>query len=258
MAESFFEPRGDRFVATELTRGPWDPRLMHGGPPAALLGRAMEALAGDGMQIARMTVELLRPLVIGELELHATLTRPGKRVRVVTGALVAGGTEIVRASALAIRTTEIDLGEVKAPKVAVPPLPQGLTPWTFPFFVEAVGYHTAMEIRIARGEFGNGPLTAWMRMRVPLVPGEEPSGLVRTLAAADSSNGLSIALDLRHFTFLNPDLTVCLHRMPVGEWVALEAATTPQPTGIGLAESALFDREGPIGRAVQTLLVEKR
>jgi hypothetical protein len=258
MAESFFESRGDGFVATELTRGPWDPRLMHGGPPAALLGRALARLLGDDMQIARITVELLRPLVIAELALEAAITRPGTRVRAGTAALVAGGKEIARASALAIRAAAMDLGDVKLVPPPQPPPPGSVEPWTFPFFRDAVGYHTAMEGRVVRGRFGEGPVTAWLRMRVPLVPGEVPSGLERALCAADSTNGVSVALDLRRFTFLNPDLTVCLHRWPRGEWIALDAATTPQPNGIGLAESALFDEEGPVGRAVQTLVVEPR
>src|SRR5689334_10631802 len=103
MAQSFFEPHGGGFVATELTRGPWDPRLMHGGPPAALLGRAFERLAGADMHIARITVEFLRPLAIGELVVEAALTRPGRKVRTLAGSLSQAGKELIRAHALAIR-----------------------------------------------------------------------------------------------------------------------------------------------------------
>jgi hypothetical protein len=95
-------------------------------------------------------------------------------------------------------------------------------------------------------------------MGVPLIPGEQPSPLQRVLAAADSGNGVSAALDWRRFLFINVDLTVHLHRAPEGEWVCLEAVTLPESNGIGMADTRLHDERGPIGRAVQTLLVAER
>jgi hypothetical protein len=47
--KSFYEPDGDVYVATELTRGPWDPGAQHAGPPAALIGREIERLGGGRM-----------------------------------------------------------------------------------------------------------------------------------------------------------------------------------------------------------------
>lgn len=255
---SFFVPQGGAFVATELTRGPWDERLMHGGPPSALLGRALERLAGPDAAIARMTVEFVRPLAIGEVTISAELVRPGRKLRILKASLSSGGVEICRAAALAIRTEAMELGKVAGEPPAPPKPPEESEPYQFSFFTTAAGYHTAMELRVARGAWGTGALTGWMRMRVPLLPDEAPSGLQRVLAAADSGNGLSVALDLTRFTFLNPDLTVYLQRPPEGEWIGLDAVTRVEPIGIGLAESALFDRRGVIGRSLQSLIVEKR
>jgi hypothetical protein len=95
-------------------------------------------------------------------------------------------------------------------------------------------------------------------MRHPLIAGEPPSPLQRVLIAADSGNGVSATLDWRRYLFINVDLTVQLHTLPVGEWVCLDAITIPQPTGMGLADTALYDERGPIGRATQTLLVGER
>jgi hypothetical protein len=97
-----------------------------------------------------------------------------------------------------------------------------------------------------------------MRMAVPLLPGEEPSPLQRVLAAADSGNGVSAALDWRSYLFINVDLSVHLNRMPEGEWVCLDAVTIPERDGVGIADTALFDERGQIGRAAQTLLVGPR
>jgi hypothetical protein len=259
MSEAFFHVLGpDRFRATELTRGPWDPGLQHAGPPAALLGRALERL-GDrtDLQVARVTFEIARPVPIAELRVTTRLLRGGRSVELVEAALLAGEAEVMRATALRVRTAELDLpaGLVPGPRL---PGPEAGRP--APFFPtgQAVGYHTAMESRFVAGSFQElGPATVWMRMRHPLVPDEPPSPLCRVLVAADSGNGVSAALDYQRWRFINPDLTVYLLRPPTGEWVALEAATSAA-AGIGLADTALHDERGPIGRAAQALFVDRR
>ena len=121
------------------------------------------------------------------------------------------------------------------------------------------GYHTAVEYRFVRGGFVEpGPAVVWMRSRVPVVAGEQLTPLQRVLVVADSGNGVSATLDWRRFLFINVDLTVHLHRLPAGEWVCLDAVTTPEADGIGLADTVLSDEGGRIGRALQTLLVAER
>ena len=93
---------------------------------------------------------------------------------------------------------------------------------------------------------------------VPLVAGEPTSPLGRVMIAADSGNGIAVVLDPRRYSFVNADLTVHVHRLPDDEWVCLEAVTTPEASGIGLSTSRLYDRRGPIGWSLQSLLVEAR
>jgi hypothetical protein len=121
-------------------------------------------------------------------------------------------------------------------------------------------FHSAgAEMRFVVGEFdGRGPAVVWVRLAVPVLPGEEPSPLQRVAAAADFGNGVSSELDFAHYLFINPDLSVHLHRPAVGEWVCLDASTTIGIPGVGLAHSALWDVHGPIGRSLQSLLVESR
>jgi hypothetical protein len=93
---------------------------------------------------------------------------------------------------------------------------------------------------------------------VPIVEGEEPSGLQRVLAVADSGNGISGTLDMRRWWFINPELTVHLAREPEGEWICLDARTSIEPGGAGLATSTLSDLRGPVARGAQTLYVGER
>jgi hypothetical protein len=259
MPEAFFLPLGrDRFQATELTQGPWGPGLQHAGPPAALLGRAVAGHSDRaGLQVARVTFEILRPVPIAELEVATRLLRGGRSVELVEASLLAAGVEVMRATALRVRTAELDLPDGLVPGPRLPGPEAGRVEPFFPTGQE-VGYHTAMEFRFVAGSFLEpGPATVWMRMRHPLVPDELPSPLSRVLIAADSGNGVSAALDFHTWRFINPDLTVYLLRYPAGEWVALEASTTAAD-GIGLADTTLHDEQGPIGRSAQALFVDRR
>jgi hypothetical protein len=118
---------------------------------------------------------------------------------------------------------------------------------------------TGMQLRAARGKFGvPGPGAIWYRVARPLVEGFAVSQAVRAVVAADFCNGTSAALDFRHWTFLNADLTVSMAREPVGEWILLDAESWIGPDGAGLAMARLADTCGYFGRAVQSLVVEKR
>jgi hypothetical protein len=259
MPDAFYLPDGpDRFLATELTRGPWDPQAQHAGPPAALLGRAVERLGDrEDLQTVRVTFEIARPVPIGALEVAARRLRDGRSVDLVEATLTAASVEVMRATALRIRGAELPLPPGLGEASRLPGPEQGRPAPFFPTGQE-VGYHTAMEWRFVAGSFLEpGPATVWLRLRQPLLPGEAPSPLVRVLAAADSGNGVSAALDYRRWVFINADLTVYLARPAVGEWVALEAATTVAD-GVGLATSVIHDRQGPVGRSLQALFVDRR
>jgi hypothetical protein len=277
MADTFYVPDGGAFVSTELTRGPWDPDSQHAGPPAALIGREIERLPADGgrRRIGRVTYEILRPVPIARLSVSARIVRPGRSVELVEATLAdSSGEALMRATAWRLREAELELpseltgvgGSGTAGTLAstlrpglAPPGPEGAEPRPFFDTGQAVGYHTAMEYRFVSGAFREpGPATVWMRPRCALVAGEDLSPLQRVLVAADSGNGVSATLDLSRYLFINVDLSVHLHRVPEGEWVCMDAITIPEAEGVGISDTALYDERGPIGRAVQTLLIAER
>jgi hypothetical protein len=255
--ESFYLPLGDdRWSSTVHTTGPWDARFQHGGPPAALLARAVERCAPrDDVLVARVTVEILGPVPVGELEVRARVLRPGRSVELVEAVVSADGRDAARAAAWRVKRTD---NEGVPPKDPQPPaLPEQAHDMTNGGWVD--GYLSAVEWRFSAGRFDvPGPATVWTRLRHPLVPDEEPSPLQRVLAVADSGNGLSSELDLTQWHFINPELTVHLHREAVGEWVCVDAQTAISSGGAGLATTRLSDQQGPVGVGAQSLLVAPR
>jgi hypothetical protein len=142
----------------------------------------------------------------------------------------------------------------------VEPLPPPGPAMTFPFAAgRAEGFWNAVELSPAIGNFGApaGRTAIWFRLRVPVIAGEEPSPLQRVAAVADFGNGMGMAIDRERFSFINPDLTVILHRLPVAEWVALDGESFAEGTGVGVAETVLHDERGRIGRGLQTIVVEQ-
>jgi hypothetical protein len=258
MARSFYTAEDGLLIPSELTRGPWDPDAQHAGPPAALLAREVERLEdAEEFQVGRITFEIMRAVPIAPLTARAEIVRPGRTVQLVEASLSDGEGEVMRARAWRLRTAPVELPDL--PRADPPPGPEAGEQRPFPPTGQEVGYHTAMDYLFVEGAFMDpGPATVWMRMRQPLVAGEEPSPLQRVLAAADSGNGVSQTLDFKRFLFINVDLTLHLERLPEGEWVCLDAVTLPEPNGVGTADTVLFDERGRIGRALQTLLISER
>jgi len=258
---AFYLADGDRFLSTELTRGPWSNEHQHGGPPAALMGRALERLGEDAAELflARVTIELLRPVPIAPLTVRAEVVRPGKSVQRVEAVLRAGEIEVARATGVRIRrrSVALPLGGASTP----PPVsgaPEALARFEFPFFQHEVGYHRAVDVRFARGAWGDREVVVWARPTVALVEGEPLSAAQRVLCIVDAESGVCPPVDPRKYTFVNPDLTVYFERPLEGEWLGVAARAGAHEHGAGIADSLLFDRRGPIGRGAQSLVVAAR
>lgn len=257
--DAFYTPLGaDRFHAGFSTTGPWFADAQHGGPPAALLVRALERCDDrPGTQLARVTVEVLGPIPAGEVEVRATVERPGRAIALLAAELTAGGRAVLRARAW--RIAEGDTAAVATGAVPSPPpvdtaeertgRPEGWLP----------GFLDAMEFRWVSGRLEEpGPGVAWVRQRIPLVAGEEPTAWQRLALVADNANGIGAALDIRHWLFVNTELTLHLHRVPAGEWIAVSANAVVGPGGLGTSTAVLFDADGHVGRAAQQLIVRPR
>jgi hypothetical protein len=254
VTDAFYVPvRPGVFRATPQTVGPWAPTDQHGGPPSALLVRALEQVLPAGGLLARVAVDLLGAVPVAELTVSADVIRPGRSVQLAVATLSAGGRDVARASGWWHRNT--DTAAVATGAIA-PELPDRPDPvddrWPG-------GYLQAMEWRRVKGDFAeSGPAVIWSRMRHSLVAGEDPTPTQRLFVTADSGNGVSSVLPLESWLYVNTELTVHVLRPPAGEWICLDSVTTIGPTGGGYAVATLFDGAGEVGRTAQALLVRPR
>ncbi len=280
--ESMFLPDGEgRFTPTEHARGPWDPRALHGGAPATLIARTFERMEPKSeLPFARLSFSFLRPIPMAPLALSTRVLRPGRRVQELEADLYAGEELVCRAHALRIAPAPEELPALAQQVVAAsepPRLPgpeQAHAVRFAPDEVEVKSFAaSAMEMRFLHGrplkgqlpDVGvsstNAPVGAagvWMRLCRPVLPGETPSPLIYTMAAADFGNGIAAILPFDEYVFINADLTVTLNRRPEGEWIGLDARTLLHPGGIAWAQSTLHDKRGPFGLATQALVVQPR
>lgn len=259
--DAVFELKNGVAHATPYAAGPWDPSMQHGGAPASLISWVVEHIpTAAPMQVARLTIDLLRPVPVGPLEIKTEVVREGRKIQLCAVSLLAGGKEVARASALKIRSADIpDLNGIAEAMVLLPsvsqssPIDEGIH--------RSSGFISGLDVLNAKGGFdllgAGGPAACWFRPVRPIIAGEATSPLMRAALTADFSNGVSSVLG-RDWTFLNGDLSINLMRMPVGDWVLLDAETWVDETGIGMAAGRLADERGYFGRCVQSLVIEKR
>lgn len=253
---SFFTtPDGAWFQPTDACRGPWDPDSCHAGPPSGLIARALERLVPD-QRLTRLTVDLVRPVPMAGFRIDAEVLRLGRSVSTTRASLVDGDGKVrVTGAGLHLRSGP----PVDRPTSTVPvPDLDSAEPGRFPIsrsLHDLPGFLDRVEVRYPPGEDGSpGPTTLWLRT-VPLLPDEEPSPFQRICPLADCGNATSRNAEPWEAGFVNPDLTLVLHRPPEGEWLGSRSTSQWQPDGVGLADALLFDRGGVVGRALQTLLL---
>jgi hypothetical protein len=256
--EAVYRLEETRVHTSKWAGGPWDRSMQHGSAPASLIARTAENMPTLApMRVARITLDLMRPVPIATLDIQTEIVREGRKIQLLAIRLLAGGTEVVRASVLKIRKVDLPLPPEAAERKIEVPLPDVLEDTPVPD--DPVPFLAGLSMRDAKGTFRMpGPAAVWYRANRPILEGEENSPLMRAAVAADFCNGASSVLPWDKWTFINADLTITLAREPVGDWVLLDAETWAGPFGSGIAFAKLADTSGYFGRAVQNLVIERR
>lgn len=273
---AFFHPEGTHeadgatfevFEPTALTASVWANTMQHGAPPAAILVRAMERLAGapaSGTRISRVTVDLLGVVPITTSRVRAWVSRPGRAISMLTAEMECAGPDgrfrpVARAHAWVLAASDTaDFARDLSP--ALPDTGGGRAPGFFATLADH-GFLAACQWRfVDRDTPGDGPRQCWVRAKVPLVAGEEPTPLVQVFSVIDAANGIAAYLDPDRVTWMNMDMTVHLHRSPelADGWVGVVADQLVGGEGIGTTACRIHDGAGAFALGAQTLLVADR
>lgn len=259
MDRAFFEEIGPgRFMPTESCVGPWSRDSLHGGPPIALLGRALRLHPDDAsLMLARITVEFLGPVPLAECQVSVEVVRPGKRIELLRAEYRVQGRVVLSAQAWRLQRAQ-GASPARPQAFEVPPIPDHETTEFFAG-VTYFPYGESLEWRFVRSSFTQpGPALVWARPRIPLLATEPLHGLDGSLILLDSANGVSAELEVLQHSFVPVDLTLNLHRQPEGPWFGLDARTTIDSSGIGLVTTTPFDAQGAVGASLHTLFVRPR
>lgn len=267
MADSYYElvesdSAGEKFVARDLVRSTWTAAIQHGAPVSALLVRALERCAQrPDTRLSRVNIDLLGGVPAdGPLWVTAVVDRPGRQIELLSAEMLGLGRDgqprpVARASGW--RLQQIDTAEL----VSSPTPPLRLLSEAHSRDMKKDwdrNYVHSLDWRWLTTPMAEGPGESWIRPVVDLVQGETMTPLQRLFSVADDANGIGAKLDIRRWTFMNTDLVVHVHRIPVGEWTGIRADTSYGPDGIGTTLGTLFDETGPVGAIQQSVLVRPR
>ena len=245
---------GADFVGTACTGSAWDAGSQSGGAVLALLGHVLEDVPTlTPMSLTRLTVDIVRPVPVAErLRVETEVAREGKKIQVVDLSVVAGDTVTTRARALRIRDQDVqDRPGLPAstsadnPSATLPP----------PAALAGVEHHDGVadflrygaELRRSVEPIG-GVHAAWVRLRVPVVAGEDVRATSRAALPLDLVNLLGVHVHPTVATSINPDVSGHLSRAPIGEWVALTGHTYyDHGVAHGVSMAAMSDGVGVFG-----------
>jgi hypothetical protein len=224
-----------------------------------LLARAVEREVDDvDLQPARMTVDLLRPVALQPAQVHASVVRDGRRLRVVDAVMTQNDVVVARASALFLRRSEHTTVDMV---------------WTSPISMPAVPAEPevlADDVPMVLHSFGRDPVAGspgvgvtewrhhgqkfvWLRDTKLLVDDEPLSPFTRAIMAGDITSSLT-HWGTERLEFINADYTITLSRLPEGVYIGFASMTHYSHAGVATGVATVFDEKGPIGSGIATAL----
>jgi len=255
---AFFTTKDNHWYSpTEHTRGPWDIHACHAGPPTGLLARAVERLVPE-KRLIRLTIDLLRPIPFAGFRIEAAITRSGRSTAASQASLISADDKTI-ASASGLHMLEQEASDFPTHSIqTINPTDAHDGPFPINTLHDQPAFNgEGVQIRYPGGQnSAPGPTTLWMKT-VPLLESETPSAFQRICPLADCGNAFGRNAEPDEVSFVNPDLTIVLHRDPIGEWLGSQSVGYWEPTGQGLADALLFDQHGAVGRAMQTVLLKR-
>lgn len=248
-----------RYALNPISRGSWGEDSLHARVLAGLLGHELEQKwAHGGFHCARLTIDLYRLPTLAPAEITVTPVRDGNRIRVIDLEYISEGTSYARATAVLLKQTDNPPGERWSPPNWDVPAPLSLPEVGFPAQVPG-GWQPMWETRrITSWPSKVEQQRAWLREIRPLVEGVELTPFVRAASAADWTNPFANFSPGQGLQFINADITLYLHRYPVGEWIGFEVASHQSAEGIAVGDCTMYDEAGAIGHSLVCAVSNRR
>jgi len=245
-AAHFVQTSADTFLPTDNARSRWGSDHLNGPALVGLAARTIEERFGlDEFMPARLTVDLFKAARAVPTTATARLVRDGRRVRNSECELVQDGVVVARAILVQYRRSSAPRGEEWSATMDLP------TP---------IGVGDSSHLTMGSDDGGWSPNIAdhqnasrkrFRNRAVDVVQGVANSPLVNAVYAAEGTS-LVTNLGTAGIGYINGDLTVALARLPVDEWIYLQADSHWTADGISTGSATLYDRVGAFGTGVVT------
>ncbi len=258
--EPFFHRDGDTYTPTLMANGWWRPTgNLHARVMIGLFAHVIEQQYGEpDLQPTRLTADLYRLPDLSPATVSTRLVRQGGRIKVIEAELFSGGISSARASCQLLRRGQQPAAPVWSPSPWDVPPPEQVSPPPKPFTdkwemrpILPPGLVVANDLRAP------GPRRTWLREVRRLVGGEPYTPFSRVATGIDYTSPIASGSETG-LDFINSDVTLYLHRLPVGEWVGYEVADHQSTEGVALGHCRLHDTQGPIGFSSCAALAQNR
>lgn len=267
--QALFVKQGERYIPSQSAGSPWGLVSLHGGAPTALMVSAMQdRFSADEMQLVRFTVDLFRAVPMRPLTMRCNTVRDGKRVKMYDVSLFHDGVEVCRSSGLVLKKTDVMIPESVRREQPLPEAiaramdqepHEGIGPEHRMYEgASTPGLHRDVPIKPVFLKIGVGHGCSWAKVPGPVIAGRENTPLDTVAVLADFANGFAQVHLSEELGFINADLVVNLFRMPESEWICIDARAFPQPSGLSMVATELYDEHGMIGRVSQSNLTMPR
>lgn len=249
---AYFHITDRGFSPTYAAASPWDLSNLSGVAIGGLLAQEIASKIPAGMNVARITVDILGASPRIDTIVTSKVARDGPRLKYLEAEIRSGKRVTARATAMLVRTTDTPKWEIELAH----PLPHELAPY-------APSTHPGLgDVLQRRMVFGDpreiGPGAMWFRVAIPIIAGENTSPLARAVMIGDQGSSIGSTIPVRQFTFANTDISLHLLRLPEGEWQLIEAVAASAGNGHAVTNASFADHKGIYAYGHQVLFVDPR
>ncbi|WP_293311805.1 acyl-CoA thioesterase domain-containing protein [Mycolicibacterium sp.] len=246
-ATHFFAYRDGAFHPTEWALSRWGNDSLNGPAVVGLAARCLENEYGvDGFLPTRLTADLFKAAHRVPTEVRTRLVRDGRRIRGSECDVMQDGVVVARATMVQYRRSAAPPGEEWVAEQSFTP-PQGISGAAYAIGSDDVGWNSS------GAAHQNASRKRVYHRTIEVVEGETVTPFVRTVVAAEATSMVT-NLGSKGIGYINGDLTVALSRLPIGEYVGLQADSHWCNDGISVGTATLFDDQGAFGTGMVTAI----